>query len=176
MEEPEVPLLLDLQLFDPRFVFEPKTIQRMELWVLANLRWRLRSVTPFDYLEHFISRLPSSSDPKPESITRLLSDASGLILSATRGTIYPNPIPFSYLDPLICLFTNQFYYLFFDALIWYFVDNVSVIDFLAFPPSTIAAAAVLWAAGRSLPPPCFHDRVNNVHCIFFCCEYKIRFY
>ncbi|KAF7811092.1 cyclin-D4-1-like isoform X1 [Senna tora] len=90
MEEPRVPLLLDLQLFEPGFIFEPITVQRMELHVLSTLKWRLRSVTPFDYLHYFISKLtnhpPSSSesDPKPESMTRLLSRASRLLLTTTR--------------------------------------------------------------------------------------------
>ncbi|KAK4258858.1 hypothetical protein QN277_005258 [Acacia crassicarpa] len=83
MEEPEVPLLLDLQLVDPRFVFEPKTIQRMELCVMTNLRWRLCSITPFDYLHYFISKLSSSSDRQPESITRFISTASNIILGTT---------------------------------------------------------------------------------------------
>ncbi|TYG85384.1 hypothetical protein ES288_A13G049500v1 [Gossypium darwinii] len=54
MEEAEVPLLLDLQLFEPRFVFERETVQRMELRVMAALNWRLRSVTPFEYLHLFL--------------------------------------------------------------------------------------------------------------------------
>ncbi|KAI3774659.1 hypothetical protein L1987_49218 [Smallanthus sonchifolius] len=61
LEEPEVPLLLDLQVSEPRFVFEPKSIQRMELWVMEKLNWRLRSVTPFDFLGYFIFMLPQSS-------------------------------------------------------------------------------------------------------------------
>ncbi|KAG4910303.1 hypothetical protein AAZX31_20G123000 [Glycine max] len=77
MEESHVPFLLDLQLFQPKFVFEPKTVQRMELWVMSNLKWRLRSVTPFDYLHYFFTKLPSSSS---QSITT----ASNLILSTTR--------------------------------------------------------------------------------------------
>ncbi|XP_061373929.1 cyclin-D4-1-like [Gastrolobium bilobum] len=86
MEEPQVPLLLDLQLFQPRFVFEPKTVQRMELRVMANLKWRLRSVTPFDYLDYFISKLPSSSSSSSdsESMNWFISTASDLILSTTR--------------------------------------------------------------------------------------------
>ncbi|XP_027364756.1 cyclin-D4-1-like [Abrus precatorius] len=84
MEEPNVPLLLDLQLFEPRFVFEPRTVQRMELWVMANLKWRLRSVTPFDYLHYFIAKLPSSSSLSSESVNRFFSSASDLILSTTR--------------------------------------------------------------------------------------------
>ncbi|KAF5733216.1 cyclin-D4-1-like isoform X1 [Tripterygium wilfordii] len=84
MEEPHVPLLSDLQLFEPRFVFEPVTIQRMELCVMANLSWRLRSITPFDYLHHFISKLPSCSSSGPGDLTRLLKASTDLILSTTR--------------------------------------------------------------------------------------------
>ncbi|XP_021892349.1 cyclin-D4-1-like [Carica papaya] len=83
MEEPDVPLLLDLQIFEPRFVFEPKAVQRMELWVMENLKWRLRSVTPFDYLHYFISKLPSSSFA-PGFFTRVFSASSDLILRTTR--------------------------------------------------------------------------------------------
>ncbi|KAJ9537955.1 hypothetical protein OSB04_030688 [Centaurea solstitialis] len=61
MEEPEVPLLLDLQVSEPRFLFEPKTVMRMELWVMAKLNWRLRSITPFDFLHYFFFKLPISS-------------------------------------------------------------------------------------------------------------------
>ncbi|GAV81134.1 Cyclin_N domain-containing protein/Cyclin_C domain-containing protein [Cephalotus follicularis] len=85
MEEPQVPLLLDLQVFEPRFVFDPKTIQRMELRVMVNLDWRLRSITPFDYLHYFISKLPSSI-PEPDFVSRVFSASSGLILCATRVT------------------------------------------------------------------------------------------
>ena len=91
MEEPQVPLLLDLQLFQPRFIFEPKTVQKMELRVMSVLNWRLRSVTPFDYLDYFVSKLPSSSNLKPEPADWTISAASDLILSTRRGIVYPNP-------------------------------------------------------------------------------------
>uniref|UniRef100_A0A5B6ZGR0 Putative cyclin-D4-1-like isoform X1 n=1 Tax=Davidia involucrata TaxID=16924 RepID=A0A5B6ZGR0_DAVIN len=121
MEETYVPLLIDLQVFEPKFVFEPKTVQRMELWVMSGLHWRLRSVTPFDFLDYLISNLPCSGS-KPDLFARVLSTSSDLILNTTR-----------------------------------------VIDFLGFPPSIIAAAAVLSAAGDSvdlLPKP-FHERINK---------------
>lgn len=88
MEESDVPLLVDLQLFEPRFVFEPKTVQRMELRVMTILQWRLRSVTPFDYLDYFLAKLPSSSSSSSESMNRFFSMASDLILSTTRGKCY----------------------------------------------------------------------------------------
>ncbi|GMJ12865.1 hypothetical protein HRI_004955700 [Hibiscus trionum] len=84
MEEPLVPLLLELQTFEPKFIFEPKTIQRMELHVMAVLNWRLRSVIPFDYLHYFISKLPSSSTRFPDSFSSIVSVSSDLILSTIR--------------------------------------------------------------------------------------------
>ncbi|XP_011088164.1 cyclin-D1-1-like isoform X1 [Sesamum indicum] len=120
MEELYVPLLLDLQMLETTYVFEPKTIQRMELLVMATLKWRLRSVTPFDYLHYFISMLPSSAS-KPDSATTLHSIASNIILNTTR-----------------------------------------VIDFLGFPASVIAAAAVISAAGQGVNlPTTFDDRVDR---------------
>ncbi|KAF9665924.1 hypothetical protein SADUNF_Sadunf16G0175300 [Salix dunnii] len=107
MEEPDVPLLLDLQILEPKFIFEPKNIQKMELRVMANLNWRLRSITPFDYLDYFISKLPPCSSTKPENFNRVLKKSSDLILNTTH-----------------------------------------VIDFLGFAPSTVAAAAVISAAGK----------------------------
>ncbi|XP_044488832.1 cyclin-D4-1-like [Mangifera indica] len=118
MEEPQVPLLLDLQMFEPRFVFEPRTVQRMELRVMSILNWRLNSVTPFHFLDYFISKLPTSSST---SFTRVYSSSSDLVLRTTR-----------------------------------------VVDFLGFPPSTIAAAAVTTAAGESLDLPAgIDERVNK---------------
>lgn len=89
MEELYVPWLLDLQMLEPTYVFEPKTIQRMELLVLATLKWRLRSVTPFDFLHYFISMLPSSAST-PDSVSTLHSLASNIILNTTRGKTLSN--------------------------------------------------------------------------------------
>ncbi|KAK7386353.1 hypothetical protein VNO78_26534 [Psophocarpus tetragonolobus] len=61
MEETKVPLLLDLQLIESKFLFKPKTVQRMELLVMASLKWRLRSITPFDFAHLFIANLSCSA-------------------------------------------------------------------------------------------------------------------
>ncbi|GAV64002.1 Cyclin_N domain-containing protein/Cyclin_C domain-containing protein [Cephalotus follicularis] len=57
VEETQVPLLLDLQVEESRYVFEAKTIQRMELLVLSSLQWRVNPVTPISYIDHIIRRL-----------------------------------------------------------------------------------------------------------------------
>ncbi|RDX76470.1 Cyclin-D1-1, partial [Mucuna pruriens] len=61
MEETKVPLLLDLQVIQSNFLFKPKTVQRMELLVMATLKWRLRTITPFDFLHFFIAKLSCSA-------------------------------------------------------------------------------------------------------------------
>ncbi|CAA2964387.1 cyclin-D3-3-like isoform X1 [Olea europaea subsp. europaea] len=48
---------LDQQVENTNYVFEPKTIQRMELLVLSALKWRMNPVTPLSFLDHTIRRL-----------------------------------------------------------------------------------------------------------------------
>ncbi|KAB2004754.1 hypothetical protein ES319_D11G221700v1 [Gossypium barbadense] len=38
-------------------MFEPKTIQRMELLVLLTLKWKMHPITPLSFLDHIIRRL-----------------------------------------------------------------------------------------------------------------------
>ncbi|KAK4803613.1 hypothetical protein SAY86_003430 [Trapa natans] len=57
VEETHVPLLLDLQVGETRYLFEAKAIQRMELLVLSTLRWKMHPVTPLSFLDHIIRRL-----------------------------------------------------------------------------------------------------------------------
>ncbi|GLT47326.1 hypothetical protein SLA2020_210310 [Shorea laevis] len=57
IEEIQVPLLLDLQVEEKKYVFEAKTIQRMELLVLSSLQWKMHPVTPLSFLDHIIRRL-----------------------------------------------------------------------------------------------------------------------
>lgn len=57
VEETQVPLLLDLQVEDARFVFEAKTIQRMEILVLSTLQWKMNPVTPLSFLDYIARRI-----------------------------------------------------------------------------------------------------------------------
>ncbi|RWW82572.1 hypothetical protein BHE74_00008955 [Ensete ventricosum] len=70
VEETHVPLLLDLQVPAPveavaeegGFLFEPKTIRRMEFLVLAALGWRMNPVTPLSFIDHLLPRLCSKDN------------------------------------------------------------------------------------------------------------------
>ncbi|KAH7523668.1 hypothetical protein FEM48_Zijuj06G0036300 [Ziziphus jujuba var. spinosa] len=57
MEETQVPLLLDLQVEESKYVFEAKTIKRMELLVLSTLEWQMNPVTPLSFLDYITRRL-----------------------------------------------------------------------------------------------------------------------
>lgn len=57
VDETDVPLLLDLQVEETKYVFEAKTIQRMELLVLSTLQWKMNPVTPISFFDHIIRRL-----------------------------------------------------------------------------------------------------------------------
>ncbi|CAL9757360.1 unnamed protein product [Musa acuminata subsp. burmannicoides] len=70
VEETRLPLLLDLQVPLPPeepteeeggYVFEPKTIRRMELLVLSVLGWRMNPVTPLSFIHHLLPQLCSKA-------------------------------------------------------------------------------------------------------------------
>ncbi|CAN1272434.1 CYCD3-1 [Linum perenne] len=58
VEETDVPLLLDLQMIDrTRYLFEAKTVQRVELLILSELGWRMHHVTPISFMDHIVERM-----------------------------------------------------------------------------------------------------------------------
>ncbi|WOK92199.1 cyclin-D4-1-like [Canna indica] len=81
MEETEVPLYLDLQVCEAKYVFEARTIQRMELLVLSTLKWRMQAVTPFSFIDFFLHKFSGGNAPAKVAISRSME----LILSTTKG-------------------------------------------------------------------------------------------
>lgn len=89
VEETQAPLLLDLQVEDTEFVFEAKTIQRMELLVLSTLRWRMNPVTPISFLDHIIRRLGLNTHLHWEFLRR----SECLLLSAVADSRFVRYLP-----------------------------------------------------------------------------------
>ncbi|KAM3340787.1 hypothetical protein P3S68_028421 [Capsicum galapagoense] len=79
VEETHVPLFLDFQVEDIKYVFEAKTIQRMELLVLSSLKWRMNPVTPLSFLDHIIRRLRLKNNVQWEFLRRCESLLLSLI-------------------------------------------------------------------------------------------------
>lgn len=57
VEEIQAPLLLDLQMEGTKYVFESKTIMKMELLVLSSLDWKMNPVTPLAFFDYIMRRL-----------------------------------------------------------------------------------------------------------------------
>ncbi|KAF5942666.1 hypothetical protein HYC85_020308 [Camellia sinensis] len=80
MEETVVPLCLDLQVSESKFVFEARTIQKMELLVLSTLKWRMQAVTPFSFIDNFLRKINGDKILPTSSIFR----STQLILSIIK--------------------------------------------------------------------------------------------
>ncbi|KZV46274.1 hypothetical protein F511_10408 [Dorcoceras hygrometricum] len=74
-----VPLLQE----DGDYIFDLFTIKRMELIILEALRWRMRSINPFSFLNYFIS-LFEFKEERP-SIQTLKHRATEIILKSQNG-------------------------------------------------------------------------------------------
>ncbi|KQJ90109.1 hypothetical protein BRADI_4g29467v3 [Brachypodium distachyon] len=89
MEETLVPSLLDLQAESTRYIFEPQTILRMELLILTALNWRLRSVTPFTFIDFFACKV----DPRGKHTRYLIARATQIILAALHDIKFLDHCP-----------------------------------------------------------------------------------
>ncbi|KAK7407208.1 hypothetical protein VNO78_08926 [Psophocarpus tetragonolobus] len=81
MEEIKVPLCVDLQVGEPKFVFEAKTIEKMELLVLSTLGWNMRALTPCSFIDYFLSKITCEQRLAKSSI----SISVQLILNIIKG-------------------------------------------------------------------------------------------
>ncbi|GMH13493.1 hypothetical protein Nepgr_015334 [Nepenthes gracilis] len=89
VEEPQVPLLLDLQVEAAKYVFEAKTIQKMELLVLSTLEWKMNPVTPLSFFDHIIRRLGFKTHLRWEFLRR----CEHLLLSVVAGSKFVRHLP-----------------------------------------------------------------------------------
>ncbi|KAG6519587.1 hypothetical protein ZIOFF_023081 [Zingiber officinale] len=81
MDEAFLPSLLDLQVEGAKFIFEPPAILRMELLVLTALNWRLRSVTPFTFIDFFVHKI----DTTGKYAQYLVALATEITLATLKG-------------------------------------------------------------------------------------------
>ncbi|KAF5955511.1 hypothetical protein HYC85_008367 [Camellia sinensis] len=70
MEECRAPAVSEYRDIED-YNLESKVIQRMELLVLNTLEWRLSSVTPFDYINYFITKFCKDQSPPRNIISRI---------------------------------------------------------------------------------------------------------
>lgn len=75
----------DEQVGEPKFVFEAKTIKKMELLVLSKLRWKMYALTPYSFIEYFLSKITCEKHPTKSSIAisvqLILRIISGILIT-----------------------------------------------------------------------------------------------
>ncbi|OWM80690.1 cyclin-D3-3-like [Punica granatum] len=84
VEEISVPLLVDFQVDDSVFLFEARTIKKMELLVLSTLQWRMNPVTPLSFLDHIARRLQFRDQHLHREFFRRCEDVVVSVLSDAR--------------------------------------------------------------------------------------------
>ncbi|KAK1361787.1 Cyclin N-terminal domain-containing protein [Heracleum sosnowskyi] len=67
---------------DPKFVFEAKTIKRMELLVLNTLKWRMQACTPCSFIDYFLRKINNVNMLPSES---LINRSIQFILRTMKG-------------------------------------------------------------------------------------------
>ncbi|XP_020537276.1 cyclin-D2-1 [Jatropha curcas] len=107
MEETSVPLLLDLQILEPRFLFKSRTVQRMELLVMARLKWRLHLITPFHFLNYFIAKLSTFSCNNNNNLSSVFSRSSDIIINLLRVVNFLDFNPSAIAAASVLWVTNQ---------------------------------------------------------------------
>ncbi|KAK6920351.1 Cyclin, C-terminal domain, partial [Dillenia turbinata] len=66
---------------DPKFVFEDKTIKRIELLVMGTLKWRLQALTSLSFIDYFLSKIYDDEYTLSSSIPKAIQ----LIISTIKG-------------------------------------------------------------------------------------------
>ncbi|CAI9090364.1 OLC1v1025127C1 [Oldenlandia corymbosa var. corymbosa] len=84
MRKTESVSIMDLQInAGGGFMFDCKTIEKMELLVLGALKWRMRSITPFSFINYFITLFQFKDLP---SMQALKSRATEIMFKAQNET------------------------------------------------------------------------------------------
>ncbi|XP_010437660.1 PREDICTED: cyclin-D3-1-like [Camelina sativa] len=89
VEETQVPLLLDFQVEETKYVFEAKTIQRMELLILSTLEWKMHLTTPISFVDHIIRRLGLKNNAHWDFLNR----CNRLLLSVISDSKFVGYLP-----------------------------------------------------------------------------------
>ncbi|CAM8904302.1 unnamed protein product [Rhodiola kirilowii] len=92
VEETQAFLVLDLQVEGAKFMFESKTVQRMELLVLSTLQWRMHPVTPFSFIDHFIRRLGLKPNLQLDFQNKASRILTSLITNSKWGLYQPSAL------------------------------------------------------------------------------------
>ncbi|KAK1439016.1 hypothetical protein QVD17_04831 [Tagetes erecta] len=88
VEEIQAPLLMDLQVEGSKFVFESKTIMKMELLVLSSLQWKMNPVTPLSFSDYIMRRLGLITHRQHSELVRRCERIVLAAINDSRSLLY----------------------------------------------------------------------------------------
>ncbi|KVI02706.1 cyclin-D3-3-like [Cynara cardunculus var. scolymus] len=88
VEEIQAPLLLDLQVEGSKFMFESKTIMKMELLVLSSLQWKMNPVTPLSFYDYIMRRLGLITHHLHSEFVRRCERIVLAVINDSRSLVY----------------------------------------------------------------------------------------
>ncbi|KAK9054114.1 hypothetical protein SSX86_025191 [Deinandra increscens subsp. villosa] len=147
VEEIQAPLLLDLQMEGSRFVFESKTVMKMELLVLSSLDWKMNPVTPLAFFDYIMRRLNLMTHHLHYEFLRR---CERILISVINGKIIMSKIMDVFFFPILC------------QIEWLMVVIMSADSrFQGFLPS-VMAAAIMCIVSKEIEPDNTLDYRNQL--------------
>ena len=90
VDETHVPFLIDLQqVEESRYLFEAKTIKKMEILILSTLGWKMNPPTSLSFLDYFTRRLGL----KDHLFWEFLTKSEGVLLSLIGDSRFMSYLP-----------------------------------------------------------------------------------
>lgn len=104
VEEIQAPLLLDLQIEGAKFVFESKTIMKMELLVLSCLEWKMNPVTSLAFFDYIMRRLGLMTH---DLCYEFLRRCERILLSVVNDSRFQRFLPSVMAAAIVCIVSKE---------------------------------------------------------------------
>ncbi|GJX45161.1 cyclin, C-terminal domain-containing protein [Tanacetum coccineum] len=104
VEEIQTPLLLDLQIEGAKFVFESKTIMKMELLVLSCLEWKMNPVTSLAFFDYIMRRLGLMTH---DLCYEFLRRCERILLSVVNDSRFQGFLPSVMAAAIVCIVSKE---------------------------------------------------------------------
>lgn len=72
-----------------KHIFDAETIERMEVFVMRSLNWRMRAVTPFSYISFFADKFNEGNPLTSKCVSRCTELILGTLKGIYRITLLP---------------------------------------------------------------------------------------
>lgn len=126
--------LLKFKMEGSKYVFEAKTIQKMEILILSTLEWKMNPVTPLSFLDYITRRLGLKSYLSSEFLKR----CECLLLCFLPGNHFITFLAtfgINHIQKLVLMITNQ------DMNLYVYINADG--RFRSYLPSVIATATMV---------------------------------